>query len=265
MEPSKVQKTWNRKQWKNAGYPLCEKSGAMASEIAALPPRNPQHVRMYNLTSACHAISNISRSRVKISTLDQLNDPFEILPAPHRKSDGTYERSLELKEWATREVGLICFSADWQSSALWGNYGDKHKGICLGFDVTISDLTRITYLEERISTKISDVKSFENVRKLLSFKSVDWKYEREWRKVILLSTTDQKNNLHFAPFNEDLKLAEVILGVDCSESVDEVRSLVARQHPEARVFKARIARQHFAVVPDEDTIPDFRGSDKVDT
>ncbi|NKK82626.1 DUF2971 domain-containing protein [Rhizobium leguminosarum bv. viciae] len=31
--------------------------------------------------------------------------------------------------------GLLCMSTTWQEPLLWSHYADKHKGMCLGFDV----------------------------------------------------------------------------------------------------------------------------------
>lgn len=38
-------------------------------------------------------------------------------------------------------------------------------------------------------------------------------------------------------------------------NLDNVRTLVASKYPDVYVFKARQARQQFAVVPDVETIP----------
>jgi hypothetical protein len=58
----------------------------------------------------------------------------------------------------------------------------------------------------------------------------------------------------FVPFDENLKLAEVILGVRCDCSLEKMRQRIERLHPDVRVFKARVAKQHFSIVPDEKTV-----------
>lgn len=31
-------------------------------------------------------------------------------------------------------TGMVCFSKRWNNSAMWGNYADNHRGVCLGFE-----------------------------------------------------------------------------------------------------------------------------------
>ena len=175
--------------WIRAGYPLCDCHNDMASAMAAYPPTNPDYVRMYSLIEAKYAIQNIFHSRLKVSLLNQLNDPFELLGKSHRQGDGTHEPTLELIERATKEFGLLCFCSDWQSSAMWGHYGDKDKGICLGFDVKKSDLIKVCYRNKRAEA-LAGGRPFgtgeAEIRERLSIKSIDWKYEHEWRRIIRL-------------------------------------------------------------------------------
>jgi hypothetical protein len=30
---------------------------------------------------------------------------------------------------------LLCFSADWSHPLIWAHYSDKHRGLCLGFEI----------------------------------------------------------------------------------------------------------------------------------
>jgi hypothetical protein len=86
-------------------------------------------------------------------------------------------------------------------------------------------------------------------------KFIDWKYEKEYRLFLPLENTFREGDLYFYPFGHDLHLAEVILGPRCSLSIDAVRRLIQTQYPHAATFQARTARQHFAIVPEDETVP----------
>jgi hypothetical protein len=43
---------------------------------------------------------------------------------------------------------MLCFSRDWHNPVQWSHYADKHRGICLGFDVPDSLLVPVQYTKE---------------------------------------------------------------------------------------------------------------------
>lgn len=47
----------------------------------------------------------------------------------------------------SEKYGLLCFCETWQSPLLWNHYADRHKGICLGFDVRETVLKGLTMLK----------------------------------------------------------------------------------------------------------------------
>ena len=71
-------------------------------------------MRVYYLTSAQYAISNIAFRRIKVSRFNDLNDPFELLAVNtenlnHRKAFRKTKKQLNEKD------GLICFSESWDN------------------------------------------------------------------------------------------------------------------------------------------------------
>jgi hypothetical protein len=105
-------------------------------------------MRVYHILPAKYAIEDLERRRLKIARLDDLNDPFELmsceLPTPaHREAFQHYKASV------ARRYGALCFSRAWKNPVLWSHYGDKHKGICLGFDVPDEAIRPIIYTATR--------------------------------------------------------------------------------------------------------------------
>ena len=92
-------------------------------------------VRLYYMTAKQWALVILREKRLKISTIPELNDPFELLGASIGEKG--MRRALEIlhAHWA-RELGMICMTDNWRSPVMWAHYADKHRGLCLGFDVS---------------------------------------------------------------------------------------------------------------------------------
>jgi hypothetical protein len=106
-------------------------------------------MRVYKLLNAHFGIKSLYEKRLKISLINDLNDPFELLPfdlsnPAHRRAAHETRKSL------SQGRGLLCFSAGWRDPVIWAHYSDKHKGICLGFEVPDALIERVDYVPERL-------------------------------------------------------------------------------------------------------------------
>jgi hypothetical protein len=237
-----------RKLWVAKGY-----SSDMGS-AAVVPPPPDSFRRLYHLTSAEYAITNIVFGRLKVARFSSLNDPFELLAHVTLRSHDRLGL-LENKNRLNQEYGLLCFSENWTDPALWAHYGDRHRGICLGFDVEDGFARKITYQKARLKDDDARDKSeAEVLDALLYTKYESWQYEREWRLLLNLSELDAEGGLHFRKFGNRLKLTEVVVGAECSISFDEIRKLASTHCPMANTVKTRMARGSFDMVPLEKTI-----------
>ena len=176
---------------------------------------------------AKYALKAIETRRLKLAALDETNDPFECLALAfhNRGQELEFEGIQNIGKGArgsgveARMYGVICLSETFNEPLLWGHYAEKYRGICLGFDVyyygddKLDIIKPVTYISRRI--EMSDFKSLINYRfgsreteleenndlyresgaqfKRLHFtKSVNWKYEKEWR-VWTVGTKDPEN------------------------------------------------------------------------
>lgn len=241
-----------RDQWENSGY-----SREMGS-AAVVPPPAPEFIRVYHLTSAEFAINNIGLRRLKVARFFDLNDPFELL-ALNFHGRRTRKIVRDFKTTYDSNTGLLCFSADWTNPVLWSHYGVKHRGICLGFDLERTRAQKVHYEPGRIFAHGDQEDEFvldKELRDLLlRTKYKHWEYEEEYRVPVVLESAIKEGNLHFYPFNEGLRLAEVILGPQCALSVTHVRQFAQALHPHAVTFASRLALKFFKVVPQESTVP----------
>lgn len=209
-------------------------------------------MQLYYFTTAEHALSNISLRRLKISTLDKLNDPFEWLgPACEQAGDRAALRSM--KKQMGEKSGLICFSEAWTNPVHWSHYAEHHRGMCLGFDVGPKFVTKVVYEEER--TVINDLTSLFKarvpdhdwlVREVICRKFKHWEYEQEWRAFVTLKPEERDNGNHFMDFNDDLKLNKVIVGPNCDVRKSTVERAVGALQ-DVVLMKARLAFNTFSV------------------
>jgi hypothetical protein len=200
--------------------------------------------RVYHFLSATHALDDIEKKRIKISEIDQLNDPFELWCVSQEDKQIRAALQNYKMEMSTR-FGLICFCEDWYNPLPWSHYADKHRGMCLGFDVDDRCLRAVKYVEERPNLQMPLTK--ESAEGLLFTKYRDWQYEKEWRNWFQL---DQRENGHyFYPFDGYVRLQEIIAGPLCIVSKNRINEALRDYSSKSvAVMKARLAFKTFRVV-----------------
>jgi hypothetical protein len=89
-----------------------------------------------------------------------------------------------------RNVGVLSLSEKWLDILMWSHYANSHKGICIGFDYTKLFFifngkplwaVDIKYPESNQYPKRDYLDDPDTRVKLYLTKSLDWKYEKEWR------------------------------------------------------------------------------------
>lgn len=209
-------------------------------------------MRVYYLTGAQFALSNLALRRIKIARFEDLNDPFELLGVD--VGDRDHRAAFrETKEQINKNKGLICFSKSWGNPLMWGHYAEKHTGVCLGFDVPDNLLAPVIYakslLKMEIDPKSKKPKPTEKVmNQLLRTKFFDWKYEDEMRLFVDLDHDTVESGKYFYSFSNDLILREIILGPRCDLPIEGVRNIVADFKSPVVVLKSRIAFTRFEVL-----------------
>ena len=209
-------------------------------------------MRVYYLTGAQFALSNLALRRIKISRFQDLNDPFELLGVDvgDKKLRAAFRAT---KEQINEIKGLICFSKSWSSPLMWGHYAEKHTGMCLGFDVPDELLSPVIYAKRLLKIKIDPntrepKPTAKVVDRLLRTKFFDWKYEDEMRLFVDLDRDTVESGKYFCSFSANLTLREIILGPQCELPIEGVRSIVAGLSPPVFVLKSRIAFTRFKVL-----------------
>lgn len=214
--------------------------------------------RAYYFTSADYGLSGIALRRLKIARFSDANDPFELLGV--RLRDKRVRIAVkDFKKECNKTTGLLCFSQDWTRPILWSYYADKHKGVCLGFDLKSELVSEVRYSTDREMVDFDkDGESFvvdnQLRERLLLTKSIHWKPEDEVRMIVDLRDSKKAKRdgqLYFRRFDSDMVLTRVILGPNCALDPQAVRDLVHLRHPHAIVFRSRAEYGGFRVVFNE--------------
>ena len=205
-------------------------------------------MKLYYLTCAQFALSNLIFRRIKIARLSELNDPFEFM-AMNLTDPRLRNGHKNWLEKINNEKGIICFSSTWNNPVLWGHYADKHRGMALGFEVNDDLPWKVNYEEHRCSLPSEgefDQEKF--LTKIIAAKFDHWQYESEWRIFCDLKNERLESGLYFEDFSESLKLTEVVLGLKCEISEEKIQELIFSMGMDAKVIKAKISDHEFKVI-----------------
>ena len=152
-------------------------------------------------------------------------DKTELLADPN----GFIEKGMQL----LREgIKICCFSTICDNLLMWAHYADKHRGICLQFDIVEDDrnaldaLMHVQYTNMNYSFNyIHDSDGY--IRKLVCTKALDWAYENEIR---VSKTAIDGNKCYYNP----KMLKSVIFGCKTEkEDIEKIKHIL----PEGVTFK----------------------------
>lgn len=208
-------------------------------------------MRLYHFVPAQHGIENIERRRLKIATLDRLNDPFELLAVAPRSAEhrAAFRRT---KAQMAKQAGLLCFSRKWSNPVQWSHYAQNHTGLCLGFDVADELARPVDYRTKRVAFDPAILDDEDQGRAFLEelscIKFSHWRYENEVRVFVGLDSNDREGELYFVGFSPQLALREVIVGASSEVTRAELAHALGDLAGEVQIRNARLAFKTFRVV-----------------
>lgn len=205
-------------------------------------------VKAYHFTTIDSALKILKNETLKVSRFNELNDPFELLSA--NIGDKSIRREIKnIRDNIIDIQGIISFSKSWRNPVQWAHYADRHKGVCLSFDIEENLLTNVTYHAGRskFSTNLTP-------KEILSSKFNSWKYEKEIRMIIELEgkNTILNDGLYFIPFSETLVLKEIMFGANTDN--DDIRKIheLSNKHCDIKFRKMRPAFKTFTMTSKKD-------------
>lgn len=170
----------------------------------------------YHFLPSQYAIHDLERKMIKVSTLDTLNDPFELMPYLRYGDRKKIRHYLDVRNRISKEYGLLCFSETWEEPLIWSHYADKHKGIALGFKISNYQIFKVAYdpnpMRKQFELTHDSVIDNQLFLDLAKVKYEKWDYEKEHRILIKLAECILINGYHFIQFGNSLLVKEVRLG-----------------------------------------------------
>ncbi|WP_449415575.1 DUF2971 domain-containing protein [Ochrobactrum teleogrylli] len=209
-------------------------------------------MRLYYFTNAAHGLENIEKRRIKIARISDLNDPFEFLPL--KLADTAARKGMrKIKKFADAELGIICFTKSWEHPMMWSHYADRHRGLCLGFDIVNSHpVIPVEYKPDLLRPNDLKIEHFDQLRitdvmRTWFVKYEAWQYEAERRMIFQLNKEYREGALFFHQFERSMRLAEVIVGAESDVTYEQVTTAIGGLC-NIELTKARLAFTRFAIV-----------------
>ena len=220
--------------------------------------------RVYKFTKAQHGISNLKDKHLKLSTIDELNDPFDLCPID--TTDPRIAQAVGALAVHFRETSaILCFSRNWDNILLWSHYGDCHAGICLGFDIPDADGgdsydTDVLYQPNVLKVRRLEDVNLDLTNRLLRTKHESWSYEQEVRMFVGLNDPPDAHGLRWIDFGPKVELKEVIIGAQCTpKDSDDVVEALKPYGDSVKCFWAGMRTDAFLLVR-LDNPPDWHAS-----
>ncbi|MGP6420524.1 DUF2971 domain-containing protein [Pseudomonas putida] len=206
---------------------------------------------VYNFVDDHYGLINLKKRRLKVSQFDSVNDPFELLC--HSLGDRELRRRMgKFKKSTASGTGMICFSRSMSSPVQWAHYANRHKGLCLGFEVPERFLEPVRYVSERIDfrpgTPWTTDGADPRAEECFLTKYEHWSYEQELRLFGDLKEPDPESGLYFNAFSEHMKLVEVYVGCASDIMQNDLYSALGDLRSEVQCFKVRPAFNSFNMV-----------------
>jgi hypothetical protein len=198
---------------------------------------------VYKFLCEKFGLKSLREQRLKIAQVGDLNDPFELLPFKCLNKRQR-EALRNTRDRMAERRGMVCFSATWRDPVMWAHYSDKHRGLCLGFQVPRNKCRRIRYTAERLP--FPKVPTRADAEALLFTKYKNWEYEQEMRMWARLE--DQEAGLYFADFDPALQLSSVIVGARCEISDVDLSKALGAQANKVRLVRSRASFIRFEIV-----------------
>ncbi len=211
----------------------------------------PQTLRLYYYTGKQWGLKALWEKRLKVARYPDVNDPFQLLPFDRRDKRLRAQLQARVDQLLSGPHGILCFSEDWRSILMWAQYGEKHTGLCLGFDVVRELAEPVVYIDTPLRepaldrTQVLRGMSDAVFEAALRCKYSGWRHEREWRLRVRL--TEATDDLHYKEFDDSLHLREVIIGPRCNLLPADVVEAVSSPPLDVDIFKATASLDSFEI------------------
>lgn len=208
-------------------------------------------MRVYHYLETKWALDDMRRRRLKLSKIDDMNDPyeFECVRSNHAPSQWVLDNT---KRASVEQYAVLCFSRSWNNILMWSHYADRHKGICLGFEVPDDKARKVEYVGNiRLTGDLSEVSDTEKtgiIEQLYWTKYGGWCYEEEIRVHSSREELDKETGQYFVSFSDQLVLKEVIAGARFPMSKKPIEDVLRGYAQDVEINKAGRSTTRFEII-----------------
>lgn len=187
-------------------------------------------MKVYHFMAKQYALENLEKSRLKIATLENLNDPYEFFPNVADTSNSDLEA---FRRHFHGILGFLCFSKKLGDPVQWAHYAENHNGLCFEFEIPRKYLQKVKYVDSPIYVSRNSARWKAQIPNVTLCKYKSWRYEREYRVSLDLRSDEiQKDNgLLFMPFSKELKLVKTYSGLRCDLTQEDKGMFLKRGIP----------------------------------
>lgn len=205
-------------------------------------------MRLYYYTSKHFGMKSLFEKRLKVARYSDLNDPFELLPYQQGNRNNRKIFDTVFKAFDQAQ-GVLCFSESYKITLMWSHYADKHKGMCLGFDIPDDLVTKIKYRQKRLPPP-SKIQSSNFMDEVLSVKHSGWRYEKEYRLDVPLKVAAHRDDIYYMNFDALVSLREIILGCKCKASIEDIQDSLGVPKNSVSIYAVRAAHSTYSMLKD---------------
>lgn len=187
-----------------------------------------------------HIKDNIGNNRFIMSSIDNLNDPFEMLC--HVKGQNTNKYYYRIENY---QYIIGSFSKNWNNILMWNMYSNNFKGVCFELEIDDSlintEYPEVIYSNEKHEILVRDEKSITTLEngslyfprveiddipiESIYRKHLNWKYEEEVR---IVRKIDDEHQIDW--FLKVKKINQIYVGYNISRSHFEQLKELALDH-----------------------------------
>ncbi len=163
-------------------------------------------------------------------------------------------------DFINKNIGIFCLSSESKNLLLWAHYANSHRGFCIEFDKekliryineenrnTLYGQKSLLQFEQVIYSKtfpLINPETFSEPDKFtqpLITKSIDWKYEEEFRIIYLKGA-----NRHYEI--DDSIISGVYLGLKASADTEKhIKQCLEKRKSKIPLFKAKMKQKEYAL------------------
>lgn len=263
-------------------YARCLYAFKMKEAAAIAKYYRPTKIYKYYSFNSPYWSKNIFDFEIAFNTPSSFNDPLD------SRWFLNYEDILKARlkdigeEWSKEKYGDVnitlyeedllylhhlffvsCFSTTPYSNLMWGHYSDKHTGFCLEYDVAsfpkeMQLLLPVVYVNKPYdASKIIDMRGIDDKFATICpslFKSMDWKYENEWR--VFIPTNNNFKTLVIPAVGSITGIYFGLRSYEFSEQRDKIEGWAN----EKSIPMYQIERSYLSFELTSDNIADIRSS-----